>query len=270
MSIGELLAKRREDLAAIDNPYQQWDDINRWYAGLKLILVDHFPKHVASFDQLIDQKWPFPVIKLRNGISVSAGDPHGQLKKANEKAAKDAQRQILITLSALIDLQSLNECSQESSGRRHAAISNRVFLVHGHDDHAVHETARFLEKLELNAVILREQPNGGRTIIEKFEDYADVSFAVVLLTGDDRGGTKDQTQKQQRLRARQNVILELGFFLGRLNRANVCALHEADVDIPSDYDGVVFVPYDSHGGWKLKLLQELKAAKLPIDMSKVV
>ena len=47
--------------------------------------------------------------------------------------------------------------------------------------------ARTLEKLGLDAIILHEQPNLGKTIIEKFSDHADVSFAVVLLSPDDMG-----------------------------------------------------------------------------------
>jgi hypothetical protein len=94
---------------------------------------------------------------------------------------------------------------------------NQVFLVHGHNEAVLHETARFLERLDLDVIVLREQPNAGRTIIEKFIDYADVGFAVVLLTGDDRGAVATEPFENQKLRARQNVILELGFFLGKLD-----------------------------------------------------
>jgi hypothetical protein len=92
--------------------------------------------------------------------------------------------------------------------------SNRVFVVHGHDDAALQRLARFLEKLGLIATVLREQPDQGRTIIEKFEDFArDVGFAVVLLTPDDVGGSASATQPEAR--ARQNVVFELGFFAGQ-------------------------------------------------------
>lgn len=149
-------------------------------------------------------------------------------------------------------------------------IGNKVFLVHGHDEAAIHETARLLERFDLKVIILREQPNSGRTIIEKFVDYSDVGFAVVLLTGDDRGGVKSLTFDEQKLRARQNVILELGFFLGKLGRSRVCALYQEDVEIPSDYKGVLFLPLDRAGAWRLALARELKAAGLDIDMNKAV
>jgi predicted nucleotide-binding protein len=144
---------------------------------------------------------------------------------------------------------------------------HRVFLVHGHDQAVLHEVARFLERLEQNVIILREQPNQGRTIVEKFENYADVGFAIVLLTPDDRGGPMAAPYDGQQPRARQNVILELGYFLGRLGRNRVCALYREGVEIPSDYSGVLYVKLDDAGAWRLALAKEMKAAELPVDMN---
>lgn len=149
-------------------------------------------------------------------------------------------------------------------------ISNRVFLVHGHNELAIQETARFMEKLDLDVIILREQTNSGRTIIEKFIDFSDVGFSVVLLTGDDIGGAKETHHYKQKLRARQNVILELGFFLGKLGRKQVCALYQEGVEIPSDYDGVIFIPFDKNGAWHMLIARELKAAGLSIDLNKAL
>ena len=146
------------------------------------------------------------------------------------------------------------------------ATGHRIFLVHGHDEALLHETARFLERLGLDSIVLREQPNQGRTIIEKFEDYADVGFAVVLLTPDDHGAPAQQVDNLQP-RARQNVILELGYFLGRLGRSRVCVVYQAGVEIPSDYTGVLYVKVDEGGAWKLELAKELKAAGFPVDMN---
>ena len=148
--------------------------------------------------------------------------------------------------------------------------SGRIFVVHGCNDAVREKTARFLERLGLQPIILHEQPNEGRTIMEKFVEYSDVSFAVVLLTGDDRGGLKDRLLEHQKLRARQNVILELGFFLGKLGRSNVCALYEEGVEIPSDYKGVLFVKLDAGGAWQMSLAREMKAAKVPLEMNKIV
>ena len=144
------------------------------------------------------------------------------------------------------------------------ATTNEVFVVHGKDDGAKETVARFLSKLELKPIILHEQANQGRTIVEKFEEYADVGFAVVLLTPDDtcRSAGDSDTPK---FRARQNVILELGFFLGKLGRPRTFALLKGDVEIPSDYDGVIYTPLDEEDAWRMKLVKELKEAGLDVD-----
>ena len=151
-----------------------------------------------------------------------------------------------------------------------AALStSKVFIVHGHDEAAREMAARFLERLDLMPIILHEQASGGRTIIEKLEHYSDVGYAVVLLTPDDEGKKKAEGEVY-RDRARQNVILELGYFTGKLGRNRVCALHRGSVEIPTDYLGVLYVPLDEGGGWQLRLAKELKAAGFQIDMNKAI
>lgn len=147
-----------------------------------------------------------------------------------------------------------------------AMVTNRVFLVHGHDEAARETAARFLERLGLVVVILHEQANRGMTIIEKVEEHGDVAFAVVLLTPDDEGRPKGGELKP---RARQNVLLELGYFLGRLGRKNMCALKRGDVEIPSDFAGVVWTDMDASGAWRLTLARELKAASFDVDLNEV-
>ena len=145
--------------------------------------------------------------------------------------------------------------------------SNKVFIVHGHDGEARETVARFLEKLGLQAIILHEQANQGRTVIEKVEANGDVGFAVVLLTPDDVGCAKGGEPEP---RARQNVLLELGYFIGRLGRAKVCALKRGELEIPSDFAGIVWEKMDSGSGWKLALARELKAAGHDVDLNKAV
>ena len=147
--------------------------------------------------------------------------------------------------------------------------TSKVFIVHGHDDAAREAMARFLSKLGLEPIILHEQANEGRTIIEKLEHYSDVGYAVVLLTPDDEGRKKVDGEAL-RDRARQNVILELGYFMCKLGRRGVCALHRGSVEIPTDYLGVMYVPLDEAGGWQLRLAKELKAAGFEVDMNKAV
>ena len=150
-----------------------------------------------------------------------------------------------------------------------AENAKKVFILHGHNDALKTAAARLLTKLQLEPVILHEQPNKGRTIIEKFLDYTDVAFALVLLTADDRGGLAGETPENYSLRARQNVILELGFFVGSLGRERVAAIYEHGVEIPSDYSGVLFIPHDTAGLWQYKAAKEMKAIGIKIDLNHI-
>nr|WP_291006123.1 nucleotide-binding protein [Hyphomicrobium sp.] len=145
------------------------------------------------------------------------------------------------------------------------ARSNKIFIVHGHDGEARETVARFLEGMGFKAIILHEQANRGQTIIEKVEAHSDVSFAVVLLTPDDEGRSNGAKLEP---RARQNVLLELGYFIGRLGRENVCTLKRGELEIPSDFAGVVWQSMDPAGAWKQGLCRELAAAGHQIDWNK--
>lgn len=158
----------------------------------------------------------------------------------------------------------------ESTPTQSSIASGKVFVVHGRNETFRESVARYIEKLGLTPIILHEKPNAGRTIIEKFVHFSDVSFAVVILTGDDRGGIATESHEQYQTRARQNVIFELGFFIAKLGRANVCALYESGVELPSDYDGVVFIEIDKAGAWRLQLAREMKHAHLSIDMNNAI
>jgi predicted nucleotide-binding protein len=143
-----------------------------------------------------------------------------------------------------------------------------VFVVHGHDELAKESVARLINCVGLRAVILHEQANLNRTIIEKLELHSSVYFAVVILTPDDVGWPASDSSKAQS-RARQNVIFELGYFIGKLGREKVCALYKGDVELPSDFHGVLYLPMDSEGAWRLKLAKEIKAAGLDVQLNNV-
>jgi predicted nucleotide-binding protein len=132
--------------------------------------------------------------------------------------------------------------------------------------------ARTIEKLGLNPIILHEQPSKGKTIIEKFTDNSDVTFAIVLLSADDIAYNKNEKPEAAKFRARQNVIFELGYFIGKLGRDRVLALHEqqSDFEIPSDYSGVLFVPFDRAGKWQFDLVKELKALMINVDANNIL
>ena len=155
-----------------------------------------------------------------------------------------------------------------TSADGNSTISRKVFVVHGHDNEMKESVARFLERLDLEAVILHEQASGGDTIIEKFERNADVKYAVVLLSPDDVGAAKDKSNTPQP-RARQNVVFELGYFVGKLGRSHVCPLVREPLERPSDIHGVVYIPFDE-GNWKIHLVKELKNLGFEVDANKAV
>jgi predicted nucleotide-binding protein len=146
--------------------------------------------------------------------------------------------------------------------------NNNVFIVHGHNNEIKANVARTLEKLGLNPIILHEQANSGNTIIEKFEKHSDVGFAIILLTDDDLGKAKNEENLNPR--SRQNVILEMGYFIGRHGRERVCPLYTKGVELPSDLYGLLYTEIDNSEHWKIKIAKELKAAGYAIDLNKII
>ena len=147
--------------------------------------------------------------------------------------------------------------------------SNKIFLIHGQDNEMKTDVTQTLQKLDLDPIILHEKPNRGRTLIEKISDYSNVSFAVVLLSPDDLAYPEEKTPDEAKYRAEQNVIFELGYFLGRLGRQNVIAIYrkKKDFEIPNDYNGVLWIEYKS--GWYFKLINELQASNFDVDANKL-
>jgi predicted nucleotide-binding protein len=194
------------------------------------------------------------------------------IEKVQESLGRSKAKSIALLTEAIVALEGrLSERSGASPSLKTApapqkAVERKVFVVHGHDEVAKVTVARFLEAIGFEAIILHEQTNRGRTIIEKFEAHSDVGFAVILLTPDDHGAGAEQ--KESRPRARQNVIMEWGYFIARLGRSHVCALRKGDVELPSDIDGIVWEPFDQHGAWKQKLANELEDAGFEIDYQK--
>jgi len=182
-------------------------------------------------------------------------------------------RAILGKLDLIQELSTLKVSSAPSSDVAVATASTEVFLVHGHNGELKQTVARLLEKQGLVVKILHELPDGGRTIIEKFEHYSGAGFAVVLHTPDDVGAARSAFDKDSTAalkgRARPNVLLEHGYFLAKLGRHRVAAIRMGDTEVPSDLSGVLYIPWDSDGAWKFKLVKEMKTAGMPVDMNLV-
>ena len=132
---------------------------------------------------------------------------------------------------------------------------NQVFVVYGHDQVLKLNVEAFLkDELKLDVVALDEKPNLGNTIIEKFEHYSkDAGFAVILMSPDDEMNVDGKIYKQ----ARQNIVLELGYFMAKLGRERVCVVLRGDVEKPSDISGILYLPYEDN--WKYEFIKELQA-----------
>lgn len=141
-----------------------------------------------------------------------------------------------------------------------ARNKRKVFIVHGRDNEAKQEVARYVSDLGLEPIILHEQASSGMTIIEKIEHYtSDADFALVLYTPCDQGRGFHESNMHPRQRARQNVVFEHGYLMAKLGRKNVCPLVKGDIEVPNDISGVVYVQMDGPGAWKQEVRKEMKA-----------
>lgn len=169
-----------------------------------------------------------------------------------------------------LDLFSCADMESEESAKKYD--KKNIFIVHGHNESLKYKVARILEKLSLTPIILHEQPNQGKTIIEKFEENAKkCGFAIILLTADDEGRSLKEKEKGVDFskRARQNVILEMGFFIGKLGRERVFLLLDKGVEEPSDLSGIVYNSIEDDS-WKSKLVQELNICGYNVDENKII
>ncbi len=137
---------------------------------------------------------------------------------------------------------------------------SEVFIVHGHDEEMKNIAEEFIVNLGLTPIIFHKAPNHSRSIIQKLNDLSNVNFVIILLSGDDFGFPQSTNHENAKLRARQNVIFEMGFFLGKIGQNRTFTLFKSskNFEFPSDLAGVLYEPLDEKGDWKIKLIEELK------------
>lgn len=266
------LTKRLEELQAFDAANMQDrspPELVALSAGIRSSLAKIYGEDTAEYRRFSgagDLHWspgfylggsaPTPISEFQEGVGRNVERARTLIAEAIKGLGEDIED---------ADAQAKPAGSAMSASKPER--SNKIFIVHGHDEAAKQGLARFLEKLDLEAIILQEQPDEGRTIIEKFETHAGrVGFAIVLLTPDDLGAAKAAVAHSGR--ARQNVMFELGYFAAKLGRGRTCLLRKGDVEIPSDLYGVIYTELDAGDGWKMKLVKEMKAAGLIFDANK--
>jgi predicted nucleotide-binding protein len=245
-----------EELAVARRDYRKWDDYNKellrqLFTGTEI--TDQYGRYAGLI-----------VLSMRGrSLSEEIAEFHEEIESKIHRLESLVGRLELIPLSeeVVVRLESLPASKPHTS--------NKVFIVHGHDESIREAVARFVEKLGFEVVVLHEQANEGMTVIEKLEHHCDVGFAIILLTPDDEGRKVSTVPSPLHARARQNVVLELGYFSAKLGRRRVCALYKGGVELPSDFLGVLYVPLDD-GGWQLRLAKELRAAGFPVDMNRAI
>jgi predicted nucleotide-binding protein len=244
----------RNDLEAVRNDFYTWGDYNRRLLKLRFASAD--------VEQEYSNRGP------AFGI-VGATSLEDDARELRDDLSMDLRRlqSIKQQLGLYPEPSAATDVGAHSPGSEGRTT---IFVVHGHDEQRKAELAVYLRQVTpLEVVILHEKPSQSRTVIEKFEGHASrAAYAVVLLTGDDEGGPVGSPERRRR--ARQNVVFELGFFVGALGRSRVTVLYEAGVELPSDVSGVLYVPLDAKSAWKFELAKELKAAGIEVDLNKVL
>ena len=221
-----------------------------WYTKAERFLIHRFGK--GSYEQ--DQ---FRNTHFSLGL-YTPGTPRSSFVEACQDGLKKAQS-VFNTYLDEMEEEKISEIAPEIQPRSFS----KIFIVHGHDGELKQSVARIIEKQGIEAVILSEQANRGKTIIEKLEGNSDVGGAVCLFTSDDDGKAKKETELKPR--PRQNVVLEAGYFMGLLGRDHVVLLADSGIEMPSDLSGVV---YTSTRNWEVDLLKELKAMGYSIDFNR--
>ena len=261
----ERLSARRDAIDRLRSAGAKSPEYLKWHEDVKGAFKSVFS---AESDEM--SSW----LEIQFEPSIAVQDPAESRQMAHEAYQRglDEALALIASLIEQIEVYCDDQCSTQhgTADEKVLAIdSKQVFVVHGRDQGALAEVKGVLSQLGLEPVILQDLPNQGRTIIEKFEEYAQVGFAVVVCTPDDEGKPVAENTAP-RPRVRQNVLLEWGYFLGELGRDRVCALIKGEVEVPSDYSGVLYVEMDAAGAWKLRLAGELDQARYDIDANKLL
>ena len=265
------------------DPYYEWDKID--LSEIKERIVIPFLKE----ERVCFSKQFFPASEIRSIVIVES---ELTVKAYRADLQKKYPNSSLLWTSPFIfneDESSVRnisdrvfkECKsqlQEITSKSEAPTPNKpqtpmdkskVFIVHGHDDAAKEAVARFVEKIGFEAIILHEQASSGKTIIEKIEEYTNVGFGIVLYTPCDVGALQGQEKDDLKPRARQNVVFEHGYLIGKIGRENVCALVKGDIETPNDISGVVYIKMEGEKEWKYKVADEMKESGYNVDLTKI-
>jgi predicted nucleotide-binding protein len=247
-----------ELLVAVEKKFELWNDYNNE------LLKSSFNNAANEYRNTYNNSGQ--MIGVSDVIrGVNTNHPQHRFKTLKERV--EVKINALESLLAKVNLiHSEVETSRPDIELQQAAITlnDTVFIIHGHDDAMKKAVQLFLTRANLKDIVLHEQPDKNRTVIEKLiEEGNSAAYVIALLSPDD-------IQKDGTVRARQNVVLEIGYFIGKLGREKVRILRKGEVVIPSDLQGILYENYDEEGAWRIKLLKEMQAVGLPIDLTTVI
>ena len=202
--------------------------------------------------------------KYKDGVTVNAFHT-GSVTVTGKKSARAHRDELR---KALVD-----GASAGPSAPARTKGTRSVFVVYGHDTTAKTQLDAMLRRWGLAPLIMDELTSEGQTIIEKLERYtsSDIAFGVVLATPDDIGyqvGREDE----QRCRARQNVILELGLLLAKLGRSKIAILikSQENMERPSDIQGLIYLPFnDTVEETKVQLAKEMQKQGIEVGVEQL-
>ena len=228
-------------------------DFIKWRTKSERFLRKHFGEGSEELRLFRARKF-FPLV-------ISHVETHEHYVMECQKKLRQVQAEFQVYLEEMEESEESVEILKQASSKEEKDYKS-VFIVHGHNEELKQSVARLIEKQGLEAVILHEQPNQGATIIEKFEKNSNVGAAICLFTSDDIGRGKKEEKEMGR--ARQNVVFEAGFFMGKLGRKHVIIIYEQGVELPSDMQGIAYTE-----NWEFGVLKELKGIGYEIDLNKL-
>lgn len=244
----------------------------KWYRKIENVLeqIPYMTKYSIEFQNLKFKDNP-----MQQGFDI-AWKSTGELDRYN-KSIKDSIALIEIVIDMVEEWDDNISFNIQTTKHENTTVNiinvshdkpkTKVFIVHGHDELAIAQVSEVLRKLNLEPIILKDEPSKSNTIIEKIERLSDeVGFGIVLYTACDIGG-KDTDSLQPR--ARQNVLLEHGYLMAKLGRENTLALKKGNIETPSDIQGLVYTTMDEHKAWQYKVVDELKASGYNVSKDRI-
>ena len=172
-------------------------------------------------------------------------------------------------LPSTVKKASPNKSATSASGN----LGRRIIVVSGADCEMKQAVIGALIKLLLIPLVMCEEPSQGKKIVENFSrDYADVGFAVVLLSADDFAYAKNEAGTKRKLRPRQDVVFKLGFLLGKLGKGNVLVIFRecSNFEIATDFEGIKVTALDDQDSWKLALIRELTNCGYTVNADRIL